>query len=79
MQPGGELVCLDCRIGGELVPGETLQLGRKILAEKLDRVLETAPSELDLKKVFQFALDIIEREIDRKLSTRELVTGEIET
>ncbi len=78
MQPSGELVCGKCRIGGELVAGETLQFGRRILAEKLDRVLDTPPPELELKKVFQFSLDIIEREIDRKLSTRKLLTGELE-
>ncbi len=78
MQPGGELVCSDCKIGGELIAGETLQLGRKILGEKLDRLLEIPPAESELKKVFKFSLDIIEREIDKKLSTRKLVTGEIE-
>jgi len=77
-QPSGDLVCGDCRIGGELVSGETLQLGRKILAEKLDRLLDAPPAELELKKVFQLALDIVEREVDRKLSTRKLLTGELE-
>jgi hypothetical protein len=78
MQPGGEMVCSDCKIGGELVTGETLQLGRRILAEKLEGLLETPPAESELKKIFQFSLDIIEREIDKKLSTRRLVTGELE-
>jgi DNA repair protein RecO (recombination protein O) len=78
LQPGGELVCGDCRIGGELITGETLHLGRRILAEKLDQVLDTPPGELELKKVIQFSLDIIERELDKKLSTRKLVTGELE-
>jgi DNA repair protein RecO (recombination protein O) len=78
LQPSGDLVCSDCRIGGELVAQETLQLGKRILAEKLDQFLDTPPVEMELKKVIQFSLNIIEREIDKKLSTRKLVTGEIE-
>jgi DNA repair protein RecO (recombination protein O) len=78
LQPSGDLVCADCKIGGELVPAQTLLLGRKILAEKLEALLQSPPPEAELKKVIQFSLDIIEREIDRKLSTRKLVIGEIE-
>ena len=78
MQPSGDLVCGNCRIGGEFVDAETLQLSRKILTEKLDRLLDAPPAEPELKKVIQVSLDIIEREIDKKLSTRKLVTGEIE-
>ncbi|HEV3220574.1 MAG TPA: DNA repair protein RecO [Candidatus Acidoferrales bacterium] len=76
LQPSGELVCSDCKIGGELVSEATLQLGRRILAEKLDALFEAPSPETELKKVIQFSLDIIEREIDRKLSTRKLVTLE---
>ncbi|HUK30058.1 MAG TPA: DNA repair protein RecO [Candidatus Acidoferrum sp.] len=78
LQPSGDLVCSDCKIGGELITAQTLNLGRKILAEKLEALLQAPPPEAELKKVIQFSLDIIEREIDRKLSTRKLVTGEIE-
>jgi DNA repair protein RecO (recombination protein O) len=78
LQPSGDLVCKDCHIGGELIAGETLQLGKRILAEKLEGVVDAPPAESELKKVFQFALDIIEREIDKKLSTRKLLMGEIE-
>lgn len=78
LQPTGDLVCKDCKIGGDLVAAETLQLGKRILAEKLDGVIDTPAPESELKKVFQFALDIIEREIDKKISTRKLLIGEIE-
>jgi len=74
----GELVCPDCRIGGEFIPAEMLKLGRRMMGEKLESFSSAPPSERELKVLLKYLLDIIERETEHKLSARELIAGEIE-
>ncbi len=74
----GEMVCPDCRIGGERITAELLKLGRRIMGEKLGSFSEAPPSENELKVLLKYLLDIIERETEHKFSARELIAGEIE-
>lgn len=75
----GEFVCPDCRIGGRHISRELLRIGRRMMSEKLERLVEAPPADADLKILLEDMLDIIERETERKLSTRKLVVGEFET
>jgi DNA repair protein RecO (recombination protein O) len=75
----GELVCSNCRIGGEPIPGRLLAVGRKILSEKLESLLNTPHNDSDLKELLNYLLNRIEHESEHELSTRRMVTAEIET
>jgi DNA repair protein RecO (recombination protein O) len=75
----GELVCSDCRIGGEHIPAKLLLLGRMMLGEKLERLLESQHNEPDLKEMLNYLLNMIERESEHEISTRRMVTAEIES
>jgi DNA repair protein RecO (recombination protein O) len=74
----GELVCSECRIGGEPVPAKLLSLGRIMLAEKLENLLPRSHEESELKQMLNYLLNMIERETEHELSTRRLATAEIE-
>jgi DNA repair protein RecO (recombination protein O) len=75
----GELVCSDCRIGGEPISAKLLLLGRMMLGEKLEKLLESQNNETDLKEMLNYLLNMIERESEHEISTRRMVTAEIET
>jgi DNA repair protein RecO (recombination protein O) len=75
----GELVCSDCRIGGEPVSGRLLLIGRMILGEKLENLLKVSINESELKELLNYLLNMIERETEHEISTRRMVTAEIET
>jgi DNA repair protein RecO (recombination protein O) len=75
----GELVCPDCRIGGRHVSAEQLKIGKRILAEKLERLVEVPPAESELKLLLNEMLDIIERETEHKLPIRKMLAGQFET
>lgn len=72
----GEFVCPDCRIGGRQVSPAILQLGRGMLAEKLEALSLNPPSNAELKVLLEDMLDIIERETDHKLSIRTMLASE---
>jgi DNA repair protein RecO (recombination protein O) len=72
----GEFVCPDCRIGGRQVSPATLQLGRRMLAEKLAVLSQIPPGNSELKILLEDMLDIIERETDHKLSIRTMLASE---
>ena len=72
----GEFVCPDCRIGGRQVSPAILQLGRRMLAEKLEVLAQHAPSSADLRILLEDMLDIIERETEHKLSIRQMLASE---
>lgn len=74
----GELVCHDCRLGGEPVSASMLKLGRRMMAKNLESFSEAPPSEKELKVLLKYLVGIIERETERKLSALELIAGEIE-
>jgi DNA repair protein RecO (recombination protein O) len=78
LMASGELVCPDCRIGGQHLSAEMLKLGRRIMGERLDTFVEAPPKERELKVLLKYLLDIIERETEHKLSARDLIAGEIE-
>ena len=76
VMPSGEFVCPDCRIGGRQVSAGTLQLGRRILAEKLEVLAQNPPANLESKVLLEDMLDIIERETEHKLSIRTMLASE---
>jgi len=75
----GEFVCPDCRIGGRQVPAAMLQLGRRMLAEKVEVLAQNPPSDSELKVLLEDVLDIIERETEHKLSIRTMLASEFES
>jgi recombinational DNA repair protein (RecF pathway) len=72
----GEFVCPDCRIGGRQVSPAILQLGRRMLTEKLEVLAQNPPGNFELKILLEDMLDIIEREADHKLSIRAMLPSE---
>jgi len=64
------LACARCRLPGmRVLAARSLQLGRRMLDERLDRLMEdrtlVAPSDLE-----EYLLDVIEHETERKLNAR---------
>jgi len=76
VMPNGEFVCPDCRIGGRQVSPAILQLGRRMLSEKLEVLSLNPPDNSELKILLEDVLDIIERETDHKLSIRTMLASE---
>ena len=76
--PAQGLICGLCRLPGQRVisPG-ALQLARRIVAEKLERLIaelpqSNAPMEAEVK---DFMLDVIEHYIEKPLRTRKMLEG----
>jgi len=73
---GSAMACGKCRRAGmrTISPG-ALTLARKMLAERLDRLCDKAAtaSGREVKEVTAIMLDAIEHQIDRKLTSRELL------
>jgi DNA repair protein RecO (recombination protein O) len=76
VMPNGEFVCPDCRIGGRQVSPAVLQLGRRMLGEKLEVLAQNPPANAELKVLLEDMLDIVERETEHKLSIRTMLASE---
>jgi len=69
----GELVCLDCRVGGKQISSTALKLGQRISAAKLEEVSALKPGTGELKQLSRYLLDVIERETERSVTTWKLL------
>ena len=68
------LVCGKCRKPGlRIIPAPALVAARKMLAQRLDRLSDADISNAAARELTDVALDVIERQIDRKLKSRELL------
>ncbi|HWF40111.1 MAG TPA: DNA repair protein RecO [Candidatus Acidoferrales bacterium] len=68
------LLCDKCRKGaGRLVSQTALATARKMLTEHLDRIGEMDIKPNAIREISEVMLDIIERQIDRKLTSREML------
>lgn len=66
--------CKQCRQPGmRLLSANALAAARKILAERLDRIADDVAEPRALRELTDAMLDIVEHQIDRKLSSRELL------
>jgi DNA repair protein RecO (recombination protein O) len=68
------LVCGKCRKPGlRIIPAPALVAARKMLAHRLDRLTDADISNAAARELTDVALDVIERQIDRKLKSRKLL------
>jgi DNA repair protein RecO (recombination protein O) len=68
------MVCAKCRAPGmRVLSSAALVAARKMLAERLDRLDERTISPRAARELTEMMLDLIERQIDRKLASRELL------
>ena len=68
------MVCAKCRKPGlRTIPAPALAAARKMLAQRLDRLSDGEISDPAARELTEVALDVIERQIDRKLKSRELL------
>ena len=68
------IVCEKCRQGGARpISSAALVLARKMLSERLDRIADAEVEPRTAREITDVMLDIIERQIDRKLTSRELL------
>ena len=68
------MVCDKCRqYAGRLVTPPALAAARKMLTEHLDRIGEMDIEPIAAREITEVMLDIIERQIDRKLASREML------
>jgi len=68
------IACADCRKPGmRTVSPAALAAARRMLAERLDRLNPDSVPPRAARDVTEIMLDIIERQIDRKLTSRELL------
>lgn len=66
--------CKQCRQPGmRLLSASALAAARRILAERLDRIADDLAEPRALRELTDAMLDIVEHQIDRKLSSRELL------
>jgi DNA repair protein RecO (recombination protein O) len=73
---GSTIVCAKCRRPGmRVLSAAAVMLGRKMLAERLDRLMESITSNLarPARELTDAMLDVVEQQIDRKLKSRELL------
>jgi len=56
-----------------MIPAPALVAARKMLAQRLDRLTDADISNAAARELTEVALDVIERQIDRKLKSRELL------
>ena len=72
LHPG--LACTNCRRPGmRTITGPGLVLARRMLAEKLERLAEQDWPAAPLDELNRYLLDLIEHQIERKLTTRRLL------
>src|SRR6202161_2162434 len=68
------LFCAKCRKPGlRVIPATALVAARKMLAQRLDKFTHGEISDFAARELTDIALDVIERQIDRKLKSRELL------
>jgi len=68
------IVCAECRRPGmRLISPAALAAARRMLTERLDRLDADSVTPRAARDVTEIMLDIIERQIDRKLTSRELL------
>jgi DNA repair protein RecO (recombination protein O) len=68
------LFCAKCRKPGlRVIPVTALVAARKMLAQRLDKLAQGEISDSAARELTDIALDVIERQIDRKLKSRELL------
>jgi DNA repair protein RecO (recombination protein O) len=68
------LACGKCRRPGlRMIPAPALVTARKMLVQRLDRLSDADISNAVARELTDVALDVIERQIDRKLKSRELL------
>ena len=73
------LACGDCRRPGmRAISARGLALARRILAEKLDRLAEQDWPAAPVDELNAYLLDLIEHQIERKLTTRRLLESKTE-
>jgi DNA repair protein RecO (recombination protein O) len=63
--------CSDCRKAGmRAISTPALLAARKMLSERLDRIAEGAVSPVAAREIADVMLDVLEQQIDRKLTSR---------
>jgi DNA repair protein RecO (recombination protein O) len=68
------IVCANCRKPGmRLIGPPMLAAMRRMLSERLDRLAQDAVPPRTAREVTEIMLDVIEHQIDRKLTSRELM------
>ena len=68
------IVCANCRRPGmRAISRDALVVGQRMLAERLDRLGEDSVPPRAAKEITETMLDVIEHQIDRKLTSRELL------
>lgn len=72
--PASAIVCERCGRGaGRAISSAALAAVRKMLGERLDRIEEANIQPTTAREVSEVMLDIVERQIERKLASRELL------
>ncbi len=68
------ILCANCRKPGmRVIPPPVLAAMRRMLSERLDRLTHDAMPPRAAREVTEIMLDVIEHQIDRKLTSRELM------
>ncbi len=68
------IFCSKCRTPGmRALSGQALRAARRMLAERLDKIGEEIAKPKVLRELTDCMLDIIEHQIDRKLTSREML------
>jgi DNA repair protein RecO (recombination protein O) len=68
------LVCAKCRLPGmELLPGSARAAGNRLLGARLEDLLTQSFPEAALKDLTEYFLNIIERQVERKLHSRAML------
>jgi DNA repair protein RecO (recombination protein O) len=76
--PRSSALCERCRQPGmRMLSASALGAARKILAEKLDRIAEDVAAPRALRELTDCMLDIIEYQIDRKLTSRSMLEAPV--
>jgi DNA repair protein RecO (recombination protein O) len=71
---GSMIVCFDCRRPGmRAVSLAAVAAAQRMLSERLDRFAQDAVPPRAAREITEIMLDIIEHQIDRKLTSRELL------
>ncbi len=72
-----ELFCSDCREDwSKQISKEALSIGRTALAGTLDKLLKENPPIGPTKEILSYALDVLERHIEKKLISRNTFEAE---
>lgn len=69
----GAMRCGKCDLKGREVSSSARALAARMLREKLQVLLEEKIPAADTRTIYNLALDVIERQADRKLSSRRLL------